>query len=139
MKLYHYTHLRHWDSILAGGAILAKADSNLHPTIEHHGPDVIWFTTEEQLTADHGLKHPLIHLAPHEDKRRIRIAVDIPKTWVFKWIPWAKQRGIPDYWLKALLKVGGGPTWRVTRRNVASEHWVEVWDLLTEEILWKRE
>lgn len=123
VRLYHFTSPVHLPAIERAG-VLRRTESNLHPLVEHAGPDVVWFTTEAVPLLGHGLDGGVA------DKAAVRFTVEVPPSWVHEWAPWAQGHGIDHGWLAALVESGGGAaaarTWRVTERPVRRERWVAV-------------
>ena len=82
MIFYHYTCIEHIEKIIDDG-FLKTSESNVSPSEEHAGPDVVWL-----------LKKPLTGQVPQMltgraemsgrsvgiDKSRICITVDLPAT-----------------------------------------------------------
>jgi len=122
MILYHFTSAIHLPIIEEAG-FLKLTESNLHLTIPHYGPDVVWFTTEPTATLGHGLLGVL-------DKKEVRFTVDVPDHWVKPWLSWAEGQGMDREWMGYLIEAGGGieaaETWRVTFRSVKKDRWVSV-------------
>ncbi len=129
ITLYHYTSAERLPAILRSGK-LTRTESNLHPVKEHHGPDCVWFTTDSELTEDHGLGGSFY------DKKRIRITVELPRSWVRNWRSWALSKKIDPTWLNGLAKVGGIGTWRVTFRDIGDEYITSITDMQTGKELW---
>lgn len=134
--VYHYTCLAHVPDIVASGYI-KTVESNLSVEREHAGPDVVWLTTDPEAgPRDHGLNATGLDAVANWDKSRVRITVELPNNYVYKWLPWAKARGIEDRWLAALMRTGTGwQTWRVTERRIDRRSWREIRDMRTGEIL----
>ncbi len=122
-RLYHYTSIERWALIEAAG-MLATTESNLHPTIPHAGPDVVWLTTDAELGHGHGLTTT----TDGTDKTAVRITVELPNKYVHKWREWAIRHGVERRWLDALDKTGGGgsATWRVVERPIRAERFIDV-------------
>jgi hypothetical protein len=122
MILYHFTSIVHLPRIKEAG-FLKLTESNLHLTIPHYGPDVVWFTTEESARLGHGL-------FGHVDKTEIRFTVDLPDHWVKSWLSWAEGQGMDREWMGYIIEAGGGmeaaETWRVTFRPVRQDCWVSI-------------
>lgn len=129
MRLWHFTSVRHLPLIEAAG-FLKVSETNLHPVVEHHGPDAVWFLDGPDLgDARHGLNAaPPGWVVP--DKTEVRIEVEVPDGWVRAWLPWAEAQGIDRGWLHALTSEDGGRAaaerWRVVFRPVRRDRWVEV-------------
>lgn len=142
-ELYHYTHMTHLKSILADG-YLKTVESNVSERREHAGPDVVWLTTDGTVSHHHGMFGKVMPALVHEDwdKLRVRFTVSVPNRYVHKWSTWALAQGITSRWREVLIDTGGGPeatsTWRVVERRIPSSEWVEVRDMHTDEVLWKR-
>ena len=128
--LYHYTSIERWRLIEAAG-YLKLTESALSRTKEHAGPDVVWLTTDPDLSHDHGLGGTLDGM----DKTRVRVAVTLLNRDVHKWKEWAIRRGIEPDWLKALIRVGGSGTWRITEKSIPIGRWAEVLDRTTGAVL----
>ena len=122
-RLYHYTSLERWALIQADG-VLRTTESNLHPTIPHAGPDVVWLTTDPDLGHGHGLKVAM----DGTDKTAVRITVELPNKDVHRWKDWAIRRGIERRWLDTLDRTGGGGsgTWRVVEKSITADRWADV-------------
>lgn len=129
MKLYHYTCIQHWPTILASG-LLKVTESNISPVVDHAGPDVVWLTTDSRCKHGHGLELSAV------DKTRIRITVDVPVDDVHVWRQWASAHGADPRFMAALASSGGSSTWRVIERPIPSSEWVEVVDCATGYPLW---
>lgn len=133
--LYHYTCAHHLQAIVDSEKLILT-ESNIDPIMEHAGPDVVWFTTDPDLRHGHGLDNnaPAMHLW---NKKRIRITVEVPADDVVHWASWAVEQGIPAVWQKALAKAGGMDTWMVLLREVPISEWVEIKDMVKDNILWE--
>jgi hypothetical protein len=129
MILYHFTSLLHLPKIMQAGH-LRTSETNLHPTIEHYGPDAVWFIDIPELGEhDHGLNASL----PGEvrpDKTAVRFTVEVPDKRVVSWLPWAEAQGIDPQWLNVLTHEDGGREgashWKVVFRSVPEDQWIAV-------------
>lgn len=128
MRLYHFTCEEHLQDILESG-YLKTCESNVSFKREHAGPDVVWLTTQERADAGHGLQHS------SADKTVIRFTLDLDKRAVHKWREWAKARGSSQLVMGALAEAGGSGSWRVTTSPVTAGQWLEVRNMVTNEVL----
>ena len=142
-ELYHYTHRTHLKSILADG-YLKTVESNVSEHREHAGPDVVWLTSDGTASHLHGMFGKLTPELVHEDwdKLRVRFTVEVPNRYVHRWMQWTHRRGMSQRWRDVLIDTGGGraavSTWWVAERRIPSSEWVEIRDMHTDEVLWKR-
>jgi hypothetical protein len=123
MLLYHYTSKRHMPSISADGFI-DTTESNVSLTREHGGPDVVWLTSCDAPTLNHGLRGSIF------DKTEVRITVDVPNDWVKRWRKWAPIQGASALDMEMLAETGGGweaaDTWYVTTQPIPRKYWTEI-------------
>jgi hypothetical protein len=116
-KLYHFTWLRHWESIKESGYI-DVTESNISGTKERHGPDIVWLTKDpdwniqpwqgQAIEVSPGFQRPVV------PKDEVRLEVNAPDA--LPWIPWAKKQGAKTSWLRTLAKsskTGKGTEWYV--------------------------
>lgn len=120
-RFYHFTSLRHLDSIEQRGVILptesnvGSAVPGLEPFGEHVGPDVVWLLDVAD-PFEHG--HGLVgagQFPPRDDKRAVRIEVDVP---AILWLAWAPALRSNPAWRSVFMHAGGG--------GAAYAHWY-VW------------
>ncbi len=133
MIFYHYTCVEHLEKIIDDG-FLKTSESNVSPSEEHAGPDVVWL-----------LKKPLTGQVPEMltgraeisgrpfgiDKSRICITVDLPPTEVQRADKFWKKHKVEQWWADRLSSLGGKSKvkdWYVILRNIPSEEWVEIGD-----------
>lgn len=117
--LYHFTSVQHLARILAVGHI-DVTESNLHPTLDHVGDDVVWLTTRSTGAGcglDYGLPEPLVGV-----KRQVRFTVT-PVTEDTHWWPkWSRSNGIARAWADALERragrSGAGDGWWVCTTRI---------------------
>ena len=110
MSFFHFTSKLHLPLILEAG-ILRVTESNISPYKTHEGPDVVWLLDEKAGQPERGM-HGLIG---DNDKTAVRFEVDVP---AIRWLDWEPVRNMEDWWLKTLIRAGGG--------DEAAEHWY-VW------------
>ena len=133
MRLFHYTSNlpSHIGSILAEGAI-RTTESNLSARREHAGPDVVWLTSDANLTAasfaDSGKfgYHGLV-----QDKAAVRITVELPARQVHRWRDWVAARGADPAWVRHLSSAGGSGRWYVIERRVLDTEFTQIIDTAT--------
>ncbi len=120
MILYHFTSTVHLPLINAAGA-LTTTESNLSPTREHAGPDVVWLTSDPEPDAEgHALAGSCV------DKTAVRITVDVPDAEVWGWLPWSRGHRIPKKWARHLERGRRPATWYVMERPIPRAEWVAV-------------
>lgn len=135
MILYHFTCLLHLPKIREDG-VITTTESNIGsprpdwpPTGEHHGPDVVWLTTEPKRTAaSHGLdrSETTDDIATVADKTAVRIKVQVPDDEAFYWPDWARDQGIDDRWFDLLGRGRRPDLWWVVTRPVPESEWLKV-------------
>lgn len=108
MGLYHFTSREHLPAILNSGLVL-PSESNIHPSIERAGPDVVWLTDTESSGLGHGLAGSATL------KGAVRIEVDVP---AIRWLEWEWTAHMAGWWREAIVRAGGG--------DEAAAHWY-VW------------
>ena len=143
MILYHFTSRYHLPAIMRDGA-LAPVESNVGgPGEPHKAPDVVWLTTNPErrqgwMKGTGGYANG--KMAPEAiDKGAVRITVDVPDA--VPWVPWARERGIKQYWLDALANTGGrcDPNeWYIVERPVPCTEWLTIEDTLLHKVAWER-
>jgi hypothetical protein len=133
MIFYHYTCIEHIEKILEDG-FLKPSESNVSPSEEHVGPDVVWL-----------LKKPLTGQVPQMltgaiqkagrsfgvDKSRICITIDLPSHEVQRADKFWKKHKVEQWWVDRLSGLGGKSKvkdWYVIPRNVPSSEWIEIGD-----------
>jgi hypothetical protein len=133
MIFYHYTCIEHIEKILDDG-LLKTSESNVSPSEEHAGPDVVWL-----------LKKPLTGQVPEMltgrieasgrsfgiDKSRICVTVDLPHSEVQRADKFWKRHKVEQWWVDRLSSLGGKSKvkdWYVITRSIPSEEWVEIGD-----------
>jgi hypothetical protein len=123
MILYHYTNKYHLASIRSTG-ILYPSESNVSWTKGHGGPDVVWLTTCDEPSLNHGLHGSVF------DKTEVRISVELPAGWAKRWKKWAPVQGMSESDMDILAETGGGwqaaDTWFVCTKPIPHKYWVEV-------------
>lgn len=117
---YHFTSKHHWVDIEADQKI-RTTESNLHMTVDHFGPDVVWLVdTVDVEDGEHGL-------GPW--KRSVRIEVNVP---AIRWLDWAPVANMNARWKANLIKAGGGiecaKHWYIWPNPIPSEKWLDVTD-----------
>lgn len=132
IPMYHFTTAVHVPAILES-RYLKAVESNVSLKREHAGPDVVWLTTSPTAEAGHGLQ------GSYADKTEIRFTVEVDKRAVHKWREWAKARGSSQEVMTILARAGGSASWRVVTAPIPAENWVEVRNMVTDEILLDRE
>lgn len=131
MILYHYTSRFHLPRIEASG-YLKTVESNLHPSIPRHGPDVVWLLDTPDLMTEeaHGL-------STTPQKTEVRFTVDVPEKWVRPWVEWSSAQLIDPVWQEIMIVTGGGEEaaahWMVTFRTIPRKFWVNI--TVNEEVL----
>ena len=128
MILYHFTSAYHLKMILKSGMI-RTTDSCLTPGLPNSAevvkdPKVVWLTNDASWSHQNWRQGSLV------DKAEVRIAVELPRDNVYKWLRWAKQHGAPERWIKALINNGGGLAeanhWYVCEDPVPSFRWRKI-------------
>lgn len=126
MTFFHYTSVVHLPLILNDGFIKA-VESNVDPTRQHAGPDVVWLLDDSDPQAfRHGLEYPtsMARFDP-PDKRRVRFEVDVP---AIRWLDWYPASLMPQWWRTTFITAAGGPEatehWYVWPKAIKRERWV---------------
>ena len=123
MILYHFSHPGHLPSILAERR-LRTSESNVSITKEHAGPDVVWLfdTPTVPPTTTKG--------SLYDEKRRVRITVNVPKAHVHRWTKWGPALSMSQTWKAAFVHAGGGmpaaKRWWVATSPIPASNWLEV-------------
>lgn len=138
MRLHHFTSLENWRKIRTSGVLWAHSESHVHH--RQHGPPVLWLTTRE--TGDGiGLEPGVMQMQLRDwrdrhdeiDKRRVRITVEVSKTFTHRWLDWAPRHKCDPQWVATVRKaVEFAGSFRVHTRDVPRERWVEVVDTYEE-------
>lgn len=167
MKLYHFTCIEHWPTIESAG-FLKLTDSNLmrgRETRESITEGYMLDTREVVPLPDgrFGINHistldeeKVVHLTRNPnrsstellwaggqhtayDKTRIRITVEVPDEDVHVWNSWHDRQGGSKLFKESLKATGGDwKSWFVCEREIPRAEWVEVCDLDTGRVLWRR-
>jgi hypothetical protein len=124
VRLYHYTSHDHLPYILYEG-MLTVTESNISKEREHAGPDVVWLTTDPDVSRGSGLENP------KHDKFAVRFTVEVDRRAVHKWRDWARSHGIAADWMETLASLGGSASWRVIERPILAKRWVDIVDMRT--------
>lgn len=129
MRLWHFTSVLHLPLIIEDG-FLKPTETNLHPVIDHDGPDAVWFLDGPDLG---GVLHGLTDGLPGDimpDKTQVRFEVEVPAARVIRWLPWAEAQGIDSRWRDVLMDAAGGregaERWCVVFRKVPAYMWQKV-------------
>ena len=133
MIFFHYTCIEHLEKIIDVG-FLKTSESNVSPSEEHAGPDVVWLLKKpfrgqvpEMLTGRAEISGRPLGI----DKSRICITVDLPPTEVHRADKFWKKHKVEQWWADRLSSLGGKSKvkdWYVILRNIPSEEWVEIGD-----------
>lgn len=165
MKLYHFTCIEHWPNIEASG-MLTLTDSNLmvgRETMEEISAAYALDTRHPVQLANGKMAYnhisgvdeaKIVHLTKNPvrspeallwskgaavDKTRVRVTVDIPMIEAPSWSKWHDENKGSQR-MKVALTTSGGDwnSWHVCAREIPMSEWVEVVDLDTGRVLWKR-
>jgi len=139
MLLYHFTCRHHIANIISRG-VITTTESNIHRTIEHYGPDVVWLTNEK-LFNQRCIDFVRKNLVPSEvyakyNKHAIRVTVDIGDAQ--HWPAWSCSHKIKKRWFRALAKFGDPRSWYVVERCITQDDWIIIEDVQKNEVLWKK-
>jgi hypothetical protein len=127
MIFYHYTSEPHLEQIQEEGVIKAS-ESNVSPTEEHAGPNVVWLfkepltgTTPRMLISNIDVKIGMLSL----DKSKIQIHVNLPEHEVRRADKFFKSLGADPQWIKQLEEVGQSKKkkWYVIARDIPKSEW----------------
>lgn len=113
MILYHFTSIERWGLIERSGMI-RTTESNVSPTREHAGPDVVWLTDEDEPDAD----ALAIRTVDGTDKTAVRITVDLDDSAVVWWPDFASAHEFNRRWRRALERGHDPESWWVTMRPI---------------------
>ncbi|MBS1722555.1 MAG: hypothetical protein JSS66_06050 [Armatimonadetes bacterium] len=73
------------------------------------------------------------------DKTRVRITLDMDIAEVARWSKWHDDNGGSQRWKQSLQRTGGDyASWFVCEHEIPRDKWVEVVDLDTGRVLWRR-
>lgn len=118
--LYHYTSLLHLTYIVEAGALRATGDANLSP--EGFTGPVLWLTTLDDVSEGMGLENPQVN------KYEVRFTVRVDGAQL--WLETARKLRVPQWWVEALVRSGGGMdharTWRFIQRDIPRKDWLAV-------------
>lgn len=139
MILYHFTSTVHWPVIDHYG-FLKTVESNVgsvspdeFPYGAHKGPDVVWLLDTPEVGHDHGLGTSAV------DKTEVRITADVLGI---RWQDWTFTRAMHPNWRHKFVEIAGGEEaakhWYIVPAPVYRRRWVEVMNVKTGEVLWKR-
>lgn len=131
MLLNHFTSEMHLGLILRCG-LLVTTESNIGspvpewpPTGEHVGPDVVWFTLQDE-PSDVGLDSARATIP----KGGVRMVCDVPDADCRHWPEWARGYGIHPDWYRHVGRAAGQEsnpdTWWVVERAVPWTEWVRI-------------
>lgn len=132
IRLYHFTSLGNWERIRRAG-FLALTESHVHP--RKPGPPVVWLTTRQEpggLGLDQGWTAQQLSDYDRIDKERIRITVEVSKTYAHKWLEWAPRHGGDPAWVahvRSTIEHAG--SWRVHTKPIPREAWLACLDVRT--------
>lgn len=132
-RFFHFTSLRHLDSIEQRGVIIptesnvGSAVPGMDPFGTHVGPDVVWLLdVEDPYEYGHGLIGAG-QFPPREDKRAVRIEVDVP---AILWLAWAPALRSNPAWRHVFMHAGGGEGayghWYVWPAPIKRGRWVDI-------------
>jgi hypothetical protein len=132
MYLYHFTSGWHLSAIAQAG-VINVTESNHSMLQSGAAPDVVWLLDTPEVGHDHGL-------GAGDFKRTMRITVDVEAV---KWTDWEYAKSMDPDWRRALLSGVGGEEaaehWWVSLEPIDRSNWVEVRDVLADQVLWRRE
>jgi hypothetical protein len=133
--LFHFTSITGWQQIRKTGLLqLCPSRANRRMA----GPGVVWLTTMDKFDdpAGMGLAYSPTVAAFTDfelmDKTRIRIEVEVAKTYTHRYADWAPRHGGDPSWqadLRRMCRHYG--TWRVHTKPIARTHWVSILDVLS--------
>ncbi len=123
MKLYHFTSILHLPHIKQSGFINVT-ESNIHPILEHFGPDVVWLTDLPTSERGLGLKGSSVN------KQQIRFTVEVDAQ---SWRDFANANKINRSWYRTLDEVGGytARNWYVSTAPIFSKNWLAIDDMIS--------
>lgn len=149
-RLWHFTNEAHLRDILKEG-VIKTTEANVTMARER-SRKVVWLLDVDKIDADHGLAFALVTVngssqlvsmddVPREwDKRRVRIAVDLPGRAAQKWIDWSQQHATRDA-RQALIRTGGGYSaarhWYVSEHAIPRLRWLSI-ERLNDANEWER-
>lgn len=132
MILYHYTSAKNFRAIREAGELL-MTQAPVHP--RKPGRGVVWLTSHATiaeaktmgLDGDAWAKE--LRDWPDLDKTRMRITVDVPRTYVHRWRDWAPRNGGHPGFLDMLrTECADYGSWWVSTKPIPRAQWVEVID-----------
>lgn len=132
MILYHFTSLVAWERIRRDGK-LKFSNPQVHP--HKPGPPVVWLTNRAEFDDPFamGLGQPgtnQLRDFAEIDKCRIRITVDVHKSWTHKWVDWAPRHGGHPRWISAIRsQCRLASSWYVHTHTVERTLWCDVLDV----------
>lgn len=133
MILYHFTSWVAWERIRKDGTLLLS-DPQVHPS--KRGRPVVWLTKSDvcqDATAMGLASNPTVtQLADFDriDKTRVRITVDVAKTYTHRWREWAPKHGGHPGWLSHIhATCSAAGTWYVHTKPIPRADWQDVLDV----------
>lgn len=136
MLLYHFTSTVAWEKIRTDG-MLAMTDPQVNP--RKRGRPVVWLTSRDVCEDPYAMglapASPAIKLLSdfdRLDKTRIRLTVEVGKTYTHRWRDWApKNGGVPRWVSHISAECRESGSWYVHTHPIPRERWVDVVDTHT--------
>lgn len=133
MILYHFTSRNNWKQIRDEGMI-KMSPAPLHPT--KVGRPVVWLTTADTITDAFAMGLGLDPIAQHltdyanVDKTRVRLTVEVSRTYTHRWDDWAKKHGgHPGLQAVMRRRCSAMGTWRVHTKPIPRSAILDVIDV----------